>query len=161
MNTDKTEHAIKMLKARYPDSQIIAALRVTAGFLDKVRRDTGLVPLTKAELSKVRRLAGLGLSDQAIANQMGLKYEESPAITAAKAEVAKNARALLKAHPMTLGKGRKSSTPGGIIATLIKRQHAEGSSYEQIATLLNPDRDSDGITAYACKAVVEYGETLL
>jgi hypothetical protein len=161
MSVNKTEHAVNMLKAHYPDSQIQAPLDVTAGFLAKVRRDAGLTSLTKAEINKVRHLAGLGLSDRAIAKHMNLKYEDSPAIKAAKADVATKARDLCKSVKLTLGKGRKSSPPGAIIANVIRKQAAEGSSYEAIHRLLNPDGDVDGISLYAVKAVVEFGESLV
>jgi hypothetical protein len=159
--TGKRNVAVKMTKQGVPDSMIVEALGITAGFLAKAQHDAGLITLTKAEINKVQRLASLGLSDRQIAKHMNLKYEDSPAITAAKADVASKARDLCKSVKLTLAKGRKSSPPGAIIANVIRKQAAEGSSYEAIHHLLNPDGDADGISLYAVKAVVEYGESLV
>src|SRR5580658_1449629 len=93
----KTDQAVRMLKSDVPDSQIIAALGVSFGFLSKVRHDTGLVPLTRAELAKVSRLAANGKNDRQIAKAMNLKYEDSPAIAAAKADVMAKTKDLAKA----------------------------------------------------------------
>lgn len=93
----KTDQAVQMLKSDVPDSQIIAALGVSFGFLSKVRRDAGLVPLTRAELAKVSRLAANGMNDRQIAKAMNLKYEDSPAIAAAKADVMAKTKDLAKA----------------------------------------------------------------
>ena len=87
----KRNHVLRMTKAGMPDAAIIAALNVTPGFLSKVRTAEGSV------LAKVSELAAQGLSDRVIAKKLGLKYEDSPAIAAAKADVMSKTRTLCKA----------------------------------------------------------------
>jgi hypothetical protein len=93
----KTNHAVKMLKSGYPDAYIISALGISAGFLSKARIGAGLLPLTKVEINRVKELASQGLSDRVIAKRMGLRHEDSPEITAAKADVIAKTKDLAKA----------------------------------------------------------------